>query len=72
MLFLFEMYVHIFTEVKCEMSKAEVFRRFVQVPLQPFFWCRLSVKTPQDTRHHMDCTLTGGYYDVHNNQEHND
>ena len=31
------MHVHIFTEVKCEMSKAEVFPRFVQVPLQPFF-----------------------------------
>ena len=58
-----EMYVNIFTEVKCEMSKAEVFSRFVQVPFNRCFWWRLSVKMPQDTRHHMDCTLTGAYYD---------
>ena len=24
--------------------------------------------TPMDTRHHMDGTLTGGYYDVHSNK----
>ena len=41
-------------------------------PFNRFFWWRLSVKTPQDTRHHMDCTLTGGYYDVHSSKEHND
>ena len=32
----FEMYVHIFTEVNCEMSNAKVFCPFVQVPLQLF------------------------------------
>ena len=42
------MYLHIFTEVKCEMSKAKVFCPFVQVPLQPFFFCDTTRRLPAD------------------------